>query len=646
MPAPKGAIGSTRSALEQSGAEMTEESFKRVGDYEILGVLGAGGMGKVYKVRNVISDRVEAMKILLPDLAGRRELADRFLREIKLLASLHHPNIAELRTALTWDNQLVMIMEYVEGVTLAARSKQGPISPEEAVDYTDQVLAALSYAHQLQIIHRDIKPSNMMLTPQGIVKLMDFGIARSKNDPILTASGSTLGSLHYMSPEQVKGESVDSRSDLYSVGVSLYEMATGRLPFEAENDFAIMAAHLQRSPEAPIKIRPDLPEALSDVILVAMAKDPAERFQSADAFRNALKSVQFSPPEPVHSPAMPLADASPEATIVAAAPSDAVISAVKSADGSSPSLVQASPEAQPLPAPSPAPVRPQASSPVAPQSSAAGSEFASSSQPQPVGQINPVAVSSQPPTATSHRGLYVSLGALIVLVVLVAAGLYVPRANRAHASHEVSAPPQPPVPSNPNVPPASSTPNPVTNASVPDTHVTAPAAAADTKQPTVNSTGALPSIKGSSTTAPGVAPPATTVSGEPKVAAAKSKGSESPRSASSARPKQEEHAALNIPAGNSPPPSVDAGQLQELEHEADLLVSRVDAVEASLNGMRQTQNAQGLGMRGDVLSSQQRMRTYMTKAEDALKNRDANGAKKYLGLAEPEVASLEKFLGR
>src|SRR5271167_4159917 len=146
---------------------------QKLGDYEILGVLGAGGMGKVYKVRNTISDRVEAMKILLPDLAGQKELADRFLREIKVLASLHHPNIAALRTALTLDNQLVMIMEYVEGTTLANRLQGKAISWGDSLNYMDQVLAALSYAHKQNVIHRDIKPANMMLTPSGVIKLMD-----------------------------------------------------------------------------------------------------------------------------------------------------------------------------------------------------------------------------------------------------------------------------------------------------------------------------------------------------------------------------------------------------------------------------------------------------------------------------------------
>ncbi|HEY7055061.1 MAG TPA: serine/threonine-protein kinase, partial [Vicinamibacterales bacterium] len=135
---------------------------QRIGDYEILDELGSGGMGRVYRVRNVISDRIEAMKVLLPDLAGRQDLAARFLREIKVLAALNHPNIAALRTALTADNQLVMIMEFVDGQSVANRLAKGPIATGDALNYIDQVLDALSYAHAQHVIHRDIKPANMM----------------------------------------------------------------------------------------------------------------------------------------------------------------------------------------------------------------------------------------------------------------------------------------------------------------------------------------------------------------------------------------------------------------------------------------------------------------------------------------------------
>src|SRR5215207_9448228 len=151
------------------------ELNKRIGDYEILEELGRGGMGRVYRVRNVISDRIDAMNVLLPDLVGVGDLAARFLREIKLLAALDHPHIAALRTALEVDNQLIMIMEYVDGQSVAERLKLGAIPVADALLYVDHVLDALHYAHGRGVVHRDIKPANMMLTPQGVVKLMDFG---------------------------------------------------------------------------------------------------------------------------------------------------------------------------------------------------------------------------------------------------------------------------------------------------------------------------------------------------------------------------------------------------------------------------------------------------------------------------------------
>ena len=207
-----------------------------MGDYEILDELGSGGMGRVFHVRNVISDRIEAMKVLLPDLVGRQDLAARFLREIKLLAALDHPHIAALRTALTADNQLVMIMEYVEGQSLAARLAHGPDRrPPTRSCYIDQVLDALGYAHARHIVHRDVKPANMLLTPQGTVKLTDFGIARAtgRSDAHRHRARRPARSATCRRSRS-DGEATDARSDLYSVGISLYEMVTGKRPFEAE----------------------------------------------------------------------------------------------------------------------------------------------------------------------------------------------------------------------------------------------------------------------------------------------------------------------------------------------------------------------------------------------------------------------------
>jgi len=298
---------------------MDYEIGSRAGDYEILAVLGAGGMGKVYKVRNVISDRIEAMKVLLPNLEGDKELADRFFREIKVQASLEHPNIAALYTALRLDNQLVMLMEYVDGVTLEALLRHGPVPVDKAVDYFAQVLSALAYAHGRGIVHRDIKPANMILTPKGVVKLMDFGIAKMAADRKLTQTGATVGSLYYMSPEQIKGATnLDARSDLYSLGVSLYEIVTGARPFQGDSEYSIMAAHLEQNPIPPIEIDASVPPALSEIVLMSIEKDPAKRFQTADAFRAALLNVgkhPAAPPPPrvVATPPPPVAAVPPPA---------------------------------------------------------------------------------------------------------------------------------------------------------------------------------------------------------------------------------------------------------------------------------------------------------------------------------------------
>ena len=270
---------------------MHGEASRFIGDYEVLGVLGAGGMGCVYRVRNVVSDRIEAMKILLPDLAGRSDLADRFLREIKLVASFDHPNIATLYAARVIENQLIMVMEFVDGVTIGQLLEPGPIPLPHAMRYLDQVLSALGYAHGKGIIHRDIKPANIMVNASGAVKLMDFGIARVQTQESFTRTGTMLGSVEYMSPEQIMGGPTDIRSDLYSVGVSIYEMVTGQRPFKADSDFGLMDAHVRREPRLPTELQPWVPAPLSAIIMKAIAKDPRDRFQHAGELRTALRAV-------------------------------------------------------------------------------------------------------------------------------------------------------------------------------------------------------------------------------------------------------------------------------------------------------------------------------------------------------------------
>jgi hypothetical protein len=254
-------------------------------------MLGAGGMGQVYRVRNVISDRTEAMKVLLPDLGAEPDLAARFNSEIRMLASFDHPNIAHLHTALQVNNQLVMVMEFVEGLTLGQRADLGLLPQADVVNYMQQVLSALSYAHGRGVVHRDIKPANVMVTTDGVAKLMDFGIAKSGVESDLTRPGTSMGSLAYMSPEQVRGGTVDARSDIYSTGVMMYELFTGRRPFQADSAYGILNQQCNDAPMPPAEVNPLLPSALSDLILCAMAKDPANRFQNAQAVSNALGHV-------------------------------------------------------------------------------------------------------------------------------------------------------------------------------------------------------------------------------------------------------------------------------------------------------------------------------------------------------------------
>jgi hypothetical protein len=293
---------------------MSFEVNQRVGDYEVLQLLGAGGMGHVYRVRNIISNRTEAMKVLLPDLTAEPDLATRFIAEIRTQASFDHPNIAQLHTAFLANNQLIMMMEYVEGYTLEQIARQRTMPVAEIAGYISQTLSALSYAHGRGVIHRDIKPANLMVTSHGILKLMDFGIAKSKvENNNQTKPGTTIGSLYYMSPEQVRDSNVDARSDIYSVGVVLYELLAGRRPFEADTTFSILNQQLNVVPQPPIEVNPSMPPRLSDIIMMALAKDPDQRFQNADGFRNALKSFCTNPngQEMVEPVPMPVADTAP-----------------------------------------------------------------------------------------------------------------------------------------------------------------------------------------------------------------------------------------------------------------------------------------------------------------------------------------------
>ena len=269
----------------------TFEVGATIGDYQIVSVIGRSGMKKVFKVRNLLSDRIEAMKVLLPGVEAHTDLIERFLREIKVVASLEHPGIASLRTALRANDQILMIMEYVDGMSLHWHIQQGRIETARAVRFTEQVLEALAYAHRHGVVHRDIKPSNILVGTDDRVKLTDFGIASRSGDPRLTSEGVALGSLFYMSPEQMKAEPVDSRSDVYSVGVTLYEMLTGQPPVQGTSFYSILKAHMEERPRPVTELAPDVPAELSRILAKSLEKTPEARFQTAGEFRDALSGL-------------------------------------------------------------------------------------------------------------------------------------------------------------------------------------------------------------------------------------------------------------------------------------------------------------------------------------------------------------------
>ncbi len=561
---------------------MAFEIGQQVGDYQIVSMLGVGGMGRVYRVRNVISDRTEAMKVLLPDLVAEPDLAVRFISEIRMLASFDHPNIAQLHTAFQVDNQLVMMMEFVEGSTLEQIAKQGPIPQSDVIKYVQQVLAALSYAHGRGVVHRDIKPANMMVTSQGIVKLMDFGIAKSRTEQDLTRPGTTMGSLYYMSPEQVRGGTVDARSDIYSVGVMMYELLAGRRPFVADSAYEILNQQCNVVPLAPVEVNAQLPAPLSDIIVCAMAKDPANRFQNAQALSNALRQVAAMQNDPTRRE---------EAAFT-------------------PVAFQGAAQA--------APAQPAAAQPAAPAFAA----------------VAPATPLAQP--SSGHRGVWMTVGALAVLVVVACAAIGLPRLLHTSAKTEsagdqaAQTSPAAPAPATPN--PASTAPA-APDASTPAT----PSPAAP--PPAEDVPSAVGSPAGNPQQTP--VPPSTEKSPRPKTVV----------NAKSPRPDYQPAAQADVPGqADSTKQPVSAGpsaeEVEQVHEQMTGLDARASAVSASVENLKRQQQADGLGLRRDMAAAYARMNSYLRSANDELNSGNITAARNHMDKADKEISTLESFLGK
>jgi serine/threonine-protein kinase len=256
--------------------------------YEVESALGQGGMAQVYRATDRVLGRPVAVKVLSRKLSGDQKFLTRFRREAQASAGLNHPQVVSVYDTGAHDELHYIVMEYVEGETLGAlMAREGPLPPERAVRIAADVAAALEAAHSKGLVHRDVKPGNVMIDPEGRVKVMDFGIARAAADDTLTQTGLVLGTAAYLSPEQARGEAIDARSDIYSLGCVMYEMLTGRTPFEADSSVAMAYKHVNEEPDAPAGI----PADIAAVVMRSLEKDRDRRFQSAAQMQAALRAA-------------------------------------------------------------------------------------------------------------------------------------------------------------------------------------------------------------------------------------------------------------------------------------------------------------------------------------------------------------------
>ncbi len=261
------------------------------GRYEILERVGGGGMAIVYKGLDILLHRHVAVKVLRQQYVHDEEFIQRFRREAQAAASLSHPNVVSIYDVGQEEDVHYIVMEYIEGTTLNDLIKtRAPLQVEEAVHIAGQICDALDHAHHNQIIHRDIKPHNILIGKNGRVKVTDFGIARAVTSSTITQTGSVVGSVHYFSPEHAKGTPTGEQSDLYSLGIVMYQMLTGRLPFLGESPISVALKHLQEDVEEPRKVNPLIPQSVENVILRAMRKSTTERYRSAKEMLGDLES--------------------------------------------------------------------------------------------------------------------------------------------------------------------------------------------------------------------------------------------------------------------------------------------------------------------------------------------------------------------
>lgn len=266
------------------------------GRYELIELIGVGGMADIYKAKDITEERTVAVKILKNEFAASEDFLRRFRNESKAIALLSHPNIVKIYDVGFAEKLQYIVMEYIDGITLTEYiERQGVLKWRDAIHFTTQILRALQHAHDRGIVHRDIKSQNVMLLSDGTIKVMDFGIARFNRETDKTMSEKAIGSVHYISPEQARGEVTDEKSDIYSVGVMLYEMLTGKKPFDGDNPVSIALKHMQAIPKRMTEINPSIPEGLEEITIKAMQKEPSKRYQTAGEMIKDIEEFKKNP---------------------------------------------------------------------------------------------------------------------------------------------------------------------------------------------------------------------------------------------------------------------------------------------------------------------------------------------------------------
>ena len=264
--------------------------------YRIEGVVGIGGMAVVFKAYDMLMNRTVAIKMLKNEIANDEESVKRFINESKAVAMMSHPNIVSIYDVSVRDDIKYIVMEFIEGITLKNyMNKRGILSLREIIGYTEQILKALQHSHSKGIIHRDIKPQNIMLLKNGLVKVTDFGIAKLPNAETVTMTDKAIGTVYYISPEQASGIQIDTRSDIYSLGVMMYEMSTGQLPFMADSPVSVAMMQINDEARPPMELNPEMPKGLSQIIGIAMEKNRDDRYQSAEAMLRQIRCLKENP---------------------------------------------------------------------------------------------------------------------------------------------------------------------------------------------------------------------------------------------------------------------------------------------------------------------------------------------------------------